>query len=284
MNVKNFVLSYYKNATESLHIHIVKNSSEAQKPHTHEYFQIYYIIKGSVENFTENGSEMLMQGDMIIIPPKRMHYIKQSSSSEFYSFSFTEQALNKIQTGNKLACDYIFWLKESKIASAKITLKQSEAEAIENIFTQTLNEFSSQAVAYEEVMRSYLNVLITEFARKHLESENATNTKISYGYREQIKYAMEYIKQNYAEDFSLKEMSQHSALSPSVFCKAFKEISGYSFNDYLNRTRISVAKKLIKDGLKITAVQGLIGYKDFSTFYRNFKKITGCAPKEYHNK
>ena len=46
MNVKNFVLSYYKNSAENFHIQKLDKVSEAQKPHTHEYFQIYFISKG----------------------------------------------------------------------------------------------------------------------------------------------------------------------------------------------------------------------------------------------
>ena len=39
--------------------------------------------------------------------------------------------------------------------------------------------------------------------------------------------------------------------------------------------------ELIKKGYKITAIYGLCGYNDFSTFYRNFKKIMGVSPDIY---
>ena len=47
---------------------------------------------------------------------------------------------------------------------------------------------------------------------------------------------------------------------------------------------IKAEEYLIKKGYKITAIYGLCGYDDFTTFYRNFKKIIGVSPKEYKNK
>lgn len=53
------------------------------------------------------------------------------------------------------------------------------------------------------------------------------------------------------------------------------------FNNYLNICRVKKATEYIKDGYKITAIYGLCGYTDFSTFYRNFKKIMGVTPMEF---
>ena len=83
------------------------------------------------------------------------------------------------------------------------------------------------------------------------------------------------------ENFSLTEMSKRCAMSKSVFCKLFKDISGKTFNEFVNYTRITNAKSLIKKNYKMVDVCSLCGYSDFSTFYRNFKKITGKSPQDY---
>ena len=281
MNVRNFVLSYYANATSDMHIHHVKNSTEAQQPHTHDYFQIYFVTSGSVAHFTKSGSTILLRGDMLIIPPNCVHYIDQSKESSFYSFSFTADTLSKVNAENKLAVDYFNMLNMNKQVPKKVALDGGDALQVESLLNQTLCEFNNKTLAYEDVMRCYLSVLLTIFARKQVENQNFNQIKTPYGDREQIKHCIEFVNQNYAESFSLKEMAQYSALSVSVFCKAFKQCSGYTFNEYLHRARISASKKLIDKGIKITVACGLVGYKDFSTFYRNFKKITGVSPESY---
>ena len=93
MDIKNFVLSYYKNSAENFHIHKVEKTTEAQKPHTHEYFQIYFISKGALEHHVEGESAYLNQGDMFIIPPGTVHYILPKPNTVFYSFSVMEDFL-----------------------------------------------------------------------------------------------------------------------------------------------------------------------------------------------
>ena len=279
MSVKNFLLSHYKNATSNMHVQIVKRSKNAQEPHTHDYFQMYLVTKGSVAHFTNHGSAILLRGDMLIVPPKCVHYIDQSKDSEFYSFSFTPECLSAINAENSFALDFI-WSINAK-SNDKVSFNDEQTARIESTFSSAYVEFTEKGIAHEEVLSNYLNVLITVFARKYVENDNAPNIKALYGNTEQIKRSIEYVNQNFAENFTLRDMAQYSALSVSVFCKAFKQISGYTFNEYLHRARISAYKKLISKGVKITVASGLVGYREFSTFYRNFKKITGYSPEEY---
>ena len=64
MDIKNYALSYYKDSAEDFHIHKVDKVREAQKPHTHEYFQIYFIAKGSLIHHLGDFSSRLSHGDI----------------------------------------------------------------------------------------------------------------------------------------------------------------------------------------------------------------------------
>lgn len=281
MNYKNFVLSYYENAKLGMHIKMVNYSREAQNPHTHEYFQIYYIIKGSLEHFTENDSSVLSQGDMFIIPPKSMHYIRQADDTVFYSFSFTLESLGNMDSVNKLSLNFLRTLSENKFVRAKITVPASEILNVNSTMERLYKEFNEQQLAYGEVMRACAIMLITLFARTYYQEQPESLNIATKQNREQVMYCIDYILHNYSENFSVSEMAKRSAMSKSVFCKLFKKISGKTFNDYVNYAKILKAKELLKKGCLVTDVSILVGYNDFSTFYRNFKKLTGKSPKNY---
>ena len=77
MDIKKFVLSYYKNATADFYINRVKAPKEALALHTHDYFQIYYIHSGKLLHHLEGSVAELAPGDVFILPPNVAHYIEK---------------------------------------------------------------------------------------------------------------------------------------------------------------------------------------------------------------
>ena len=103
-------------------------------------------------------------------------------------------------------------------------------------------------------------------------------------YKQFVLHCIDYIEKNYTDDLSLEEILEHSGVSRGNFCALFSELTGHTFNSYLNLCRIKKATEYINRGYKITSIYGLCGYNDFSTFFRNFKKVMGISPKEYQKK
>lgn len=76
-------------------------------------------------------------------------------------------------------------------------------------------------------------------------------------------------------------MAKRTAMSKSSFCENFRKVSGETFSAYLNRERVEAAAALIKSGKLVFEAAMALGYKDQSTFYRQFKKHFGVSPSEY---
>lgn len=283
MDIKNFVLSYYKNSAEDFHIHKVENTFEARKPHTHAYFQIYYIIRGSLIHFVENDSSRLTHGDMFIIPPEKTHYIVPEPDTVFYSFSFMPGFIEDSASSNRLATSFLRNLQSDNVHSVrpKVSVASEEIFYVENIMEHILKEFEKKPLGYSETIRAYALLLVTMLARSYFEEHTDTLPDHFETSRQFVMHCIEYIENNFADKISLEEISRRSAMSKSSFCKIFQSMTGHSFNNYLNICRIKKAAEYIKQGYKITAVYGICGYNDFSTFYRNFKSIMGVSPQEY---
>lgn len=279
MAIKNFVLSHYNNSMENFHIQKVENTYEAKNPHTHEYFQIYYIANGSLNHFIENNSSKLCHGDMFIIPPGVMHYIAPEAKTVFYSFSFMPDFLNEANPDNKLVSLFLRNLLTEKQILPKVSIDSKDIFYIESVMERMLDEFTCKNLGFGEVIHSYTVLLLTVLARNYFEKN--TLTEYFDNSKQFVLHCVEYIENNFTEKITLNEISKRSAMSKNSFCELFYKLTGHSFNNYLNMCRIKKATEYIKDGYKITAIYGLCGYNDFSTFYRNFKKIMGISPKEF---
>ncbi len=69
-------------------------------------------------------------------------------------------------------------------------------------------------------------------------------------------------------------------LSEGYFCQIFKEITGKTAMDYINRLRIDKAEKMLrKTAMTVTEVASLCGFDDANCFSRMYKKLKGESPQ-----
>ncbi len=284
MDIERFILSYYSNATEGVHIQKVKNSANAQKPHIHEYFQVFYVIEGHLTHYVGETSSTLYRGDMTIIPPNKQHHIGPTdSTTTFYSFSFMPSIFEDRNQSDTIAIKFLQQLNtisESAI-HPKITLPNEDLLFIDTIMERIYKEFSNNNIGSAEMIKANTVILLTIFARTYFESIKGSIPESFDNLNQYVLHCVKYIDANLHEDLSLSEMAKRSAMSRSSFCNAFLEITGKPFKKYLNIKRIEHAVSLIKKGYQLTYVYTLCGYNDYSTFIRNFKKVMGVIPSQY---
>lgn len=280
MDIKNFVLSYYKNSHEDFHLQKVEKAFEAKKPHTHEYFQIYYIKKGSLTHFVEGKCSKLGHSDMFIVPPYAVHYIDTEKDTVFYSFSFMPDFLSP---SGRLANSFLSEVKKWQVATdnamqPKISLNAGDVVFAETLIERMYLEFTQKPIGFAENIRSLAEILVNLLARRYFEKES---TPLFFeNNKDYVLHCVEFIKENCTENLTLEEMTKMSMMTKNSFCRIFHEITGFTFKEYLNCCRIEKSARLIKEGHKISAVALLCGYSDFSTFYRNFVKIMGVPPSK----
>ncbi|MNP06425.1 HTH-type transcriptional regulator YesS [compost metagenome] len=94
--------------------------------------------------------------------------------------------------------------------------------------------------------------------------------------------AQSYISNNYHKDLSIEELSELVDLSASHFCMIFKQVSGYTFLEYLTKCRMEKAKYILRNtSVKVYQIAPLVGYQDPKYFTQVFKKATGKTPSEF---
>ncbi|MEW9050772.1 MAG: AraC family transcriptional regulator [Neobacillus sp.] len=89
------------------------------------------------------------------------------------------------------------------------------------------------------------------------------------------------IQESYMDDISLESCADEVGTNPYSLSKAFKQMVGINFIDYLTQLRIDKAKELlINSDMKINDIAEGVGYRH-SYFNRIFKKQIGVPPSQY---
>ena len=281
MNIRNFALSFYGNAMNGVHIQKIEYPREARELHSHFYYQIYYVERGELTHYVESYSTKLLAGDVFIIPPGVVHKIANNDEVSFYSLSFMPEIVDEIYHTAEFAASFLQKMATETIIRPKITAPPSEQLRIKRIIEDIFFEFEHQFSAAAESIKHYIAILVTLLARIYIDSADESLHTDDKSKSHLILYCMDYIKLNYFKKITLNDILRISTMSKSEFCKNFRKMAGYTFNEYLNQIRIRKACELIKNDNKISTICLFCGYEDSSTFYRNFVKIMGVSPAKY---
>jgi AraC-like DNA-binding protein/ligand-binding sensor protein len=97
-----------------------------------------------------------------------------------------------------------------------------------------------------------------------------------------ISKAKKFIDESLEDPLPLGVVARHAGLSESHFCRVFKEVTGLTLTDYVNRQRIEWAKReLLKPGARVSEIAFKIGYQSLSQFNRSFARLTGRSPTRF---
>ncbi len=97
-----------------------------------------------------------------------------------------------------------------------------------------------------------------------------------------VQRMMEYLQQNYNQKISLSDLSEALGISASYLNTQFREETGYTFNDFLNRYRIlSALRMLSKTDCRVYEVAEQVGFQDYKYFIQVFKKYIGVSPVKF---
>lgn len=94
-----------------------------------------------------------------------------------------------------------------------------------------------------------------------------------------IKKATYYITEHYAEDITVRTLAAQANLNPVYFGKLFRETTGSTCKEYLNRIRINNAEMMLSSGdFNVSETAERCGFHDISYFSNLFKHMKGYSP------
>ena len=85
-------------------------------------------------------------------------------------------------------------------------------------------------------------------------------------------------------DLKISDLTSRLQTNRNCLYQAINVQMGTSFSELINRLRIEYAQELMKEdrSLSVTEVCIRSGYLSESSFYRNFKQVSGVSPKKWH--
>lgn len=89
------------------------------------------------------------------------------------------------------------------------------------------------------------------------------------------------LENRFDRQVALDEVADRCGLSPRRFTQLFKERTGCTLVEYVNRKRIEYAKERLRETGHVAYACHESGFQDLAYFYRTFKRYVGCTPGSF---
>ena len=90
-----------------------------------------------------------------------------------------------------------------------------------------------------------------------------------------------YVEDHIDEDLTLDHLSEIFFVSKYHISHVFKANLGISVHQFITKKRLRLCKDAISFHTNLTEICILYGFKDYTSFFRAFKKEFGMSPKEF---
>lgn len=251
-------------------------------PHTHTYYEIIYIKKGSGIHHLNNNLLLYKAGDLFVISPDDEHYFDIKKSTRFVFIKFTDNYFNSQQN---LTCDeYLIHTPEvfmrDKILKETV-LKFDEPcrtilkNTVENISAYNCkNDVSTSPIIFHQILSLFgliketIRGMNLQLKSTHLDNEQIAN----------------YIHQNIYQPklVQVKVIAANFNIAESYFSAYFKRTFSISYREYIHNLRTTlIEKRFHNNQLPIKQIAYEFGFTDESHLTNYFKKRKNMKPTDY---
>ena len=213
----------------------------------------------------------------------------KKNHEEYLEYNERKDKQQSTERYNELSALYDTERKEAKISAQQqeLTIKNTQLWGLA-IIVFILIAASATIAYYYMRMRRYIKSLY----KSNLEEANTapfaatkddTEDRLGILYNNILKL-MEQEKLYLQPDLNISDLRAKTGSNDKYISQAINNFSNSNFNSFLNKYRINHAKKLIiqigsNTSLKVVSAES--GFNNHTTFYRQFKEVTGLTPTQF---
>ncbi|MBQ7900521.1 MAG: helix-turn-helix transcriptional regulator [Clostridia bacterium] len=256
--------------------------------HIHSAIEIIYTTHGTLNVDIDDSKYNVFAGDVVLFRSNAIHHIVAGDESlnRYYVLKIRPEIIHDLacaEMQNAYALSFAVNHMSSKSLWTKEDINKN-ARWIKQGFDMLIEQFNSKIDCDDIAAKLGAGLVLYGMLRT-----GATGSVADYSGGGEAASAvyrvMSYINRNYSEDITEQHMCTLAGMSYSYFSRSFKAITGKTFKEYVNITRVNRAERLLATTDKtVTEICTECGYNNVAYFIKVFKKYKSMPPMAYKRK
>ncbi len=239
-----------------------KGTSAFPSREFHNYHEILLFVGGKTTFLTEEKRIPLSPYQTIIIPKETYHQFINEEDKEYHRCVFSFYDIPEF---------------EELIKKCMYSTRVIDASNEQKMMFRKMNEAIESDCSENEkriLMHALLALVLSEISHDYSAIKEGSKPS------EITSRSIEIINANICSKISICRLSKELNVSVSTLTQTFKKNMNISVYQYILRKKLSLAQQKIQEGESATNAALQCGFNDYSSFYKQYKKMFGVAPSE----
>jgi AraC-like DNA-binding protein len=239
----------------------------------HDAFEVSLCTKGSGVFFIEDEVHAYREGTLVLLSPNTFH-ISHGETVEPPEWVTLYVSMNQLAGNAHVEGFHLHEFSGGRVMDCP------HDRMIRQSIGGLAHELSKTDGLSRLGVHGYLQVLLVELSRMIPLYDHSSLAR--EGEVARLAPVLNYIASNLDKPLPVSELAKQVGMSESHFRRNFTRYMGQSPHRYVLKTRIQLAKGLLRDpSISVLEVAGRCGFDTLSTFNRAFKKDLGMSPREW---